>query len=37
MTDREWEEFLGVLRRALLMIVGWIDKRLGYQSKHPEG
>lgn len=35
MTDREWLDFLGVVRRALLMIVSWIDKRLGYQSKRP--
>ena len=32
--DKEWLEFLVVLRRALLMIVSWIDKRLGYNKKY---
>ncbi len=27
MTDTEWREFMTVLRRALLMIVRWIEKR----------
>ncbi len=33
MNEKEWLDFLAVLRRALLMIVAWIDKRLGYQTK----
>ena len=33
--DKEWVDFLTVLRRALLMIVSWIDKRLGYNKPHP--
>ncbi len=33
--DKEWIEFLAVLRRALLMVVAWIDKRLGYKNRYP--
>lgn len=25
--DNEWREFMGMVRRALLLIVRWIEKR----------
>ncbi len=31
--DDDIKEFLLVLRRALLMIVGWIEKRYGLEGR----
>jgi hypothetical protein len=33
MTDPDLKEFFLVLRQALLMIVRWIEKRYGLESK----
>ena len=34
MTDAEWREFLMVLRRALLMVVRWIEKTCGIGQEY---
>jgi hypothetical protein len=34
MESGEWREFLIVLRRALLMIVSWIEKKYGLSREN---
>jgi len=33
MSDDEWQEFLQILRRALLVIVRWIESKFAFEKE----